>query len=194
MALCIAILVFVLHGSDAAVTTPPGYTVAANTDCGGGICASIVGENVTVPPKWGHLPPNRPTCGLYGTTPCNVSAIAAACDATPGCEGFNTNGWLKACLPPRCPAAAGGVLPLLGCSLYTKRAPPRPSPPTPPPPPPAPVPARPDQHYPIEEGPIMAALVVPTVTGINLAAATVDLKLGGVTGNRGWARWCRLRG
>ena len=33
-------------------------------------------------------------CG-YGHKPCNISALKAECDATNGCGGFNSNGWLK---------------------------------------------------------------------------------------------------
>ena len=33
-------------------------------------------------------------CG-YGHKPCNISALKAECDATNGCAGFNSNGWLK---------------------------------------------------------------------------------------------------
>ena len=37
-----------------------------------------------------------PDCGLYyGLAACNTTALEAACVATPGCAGFNTNGWLK---------------------------------------------------------------------------------------------------
>ncbi len=37
-----------------------------------------------------------PDCGLYyGLAACNASALEAACVASPGCAGFNTNGWLK---------------------------------------------------------------------------------------------------
>ena len=61
-------------------------------------------------------------------------APAALCS---GCEGFNSNGWLKQCLPPRCPDGQGGMEPTAPCNLYTKIGPPKPPPP---PTPPVPIP------------------------------------------------------
>ena len=40
-------------------------------------------------------------CGLPSRTPCNVTELAAACDTTPGCLAFNSNGWLKPVLRRR---------------------------------------------------------------------------------------------
>jgi hypothetical protein len=56
-----------------------------------------------VAPRVGH-------CGFDVGTPCNVSLLADACDATPGCNAFNTNGFLKACPGGRCDCDAGVLL------------------------------------------------------------------------------------
>ena len=61
-----------------------------------------------VAPRVGH-------CGFDVGTPCNVSLLADACDATPGCNAFNTNGFLKACPGGRCDCDAG----VLCCCLFS---------------------------------------------------------------------------
>ena len=90
-------------GGAAALSPPAGYPdipgyLRTPGDCGYPVCQSIK-------PAW----PGS-----------NMTAFAAACNATGGCEGFNSNGYLKQCLPPRCPAAAAGLEPAAACALYTK--------------------------------------------------------------------------
>ena len=124
------------------LTPTPGYR-AQHGDCGYPVCATLMGKG-QVPHK-------------------TVDDIAAICNATEGCEGFNTNGWLKGCLPPRCPQGGKGLEPKAPCNLYTKIGPPKP---VPPPAPPAPVPDIDDAFYPAEEQAQSAAAAVPTVVSV----------------------------
>ena len=130
--------------------SPPGYSVQKG-DCGYPVCDTITPGPV-------HAP--------------NASVLAAICNDTDGCEGFNSNGWLKRCLPPRCVKAVGGMEPSAPSWLYTKLSAPKPSPPPPPPPP---VAARPDLHYPLEERAELARLRSPTVSQINATSGTAVL-------------------
>ena len=104
--------------SFAAITSakpfPPvrGYTAQAG-DCGYPVCDSILGAQV-------HSS--------------NLSYIAQVCNDTAGCEGFNSNGRLKRCLPPRCAAGQSGMEPDAPCNLYTKIGQPKPTPQPQPPP------------------------------------------------------------
>lgn len=113
-------------------------------------------------------------CGIYGGRPCNITYLALVCDATPGCEvcavdhvracnhkcaayeqGFNSNGWLKECLPPRCVAA---LEPTGQSDLYVKDGPPAP---------PLPLPDIADPFYPLEEASEAAAADVPRVLAVS---------------------------
>jgi hypothetical protein len=133
---------------------PAGYSVQRG-DCGYPVCATITPG----PAQGPHTP----------------AALAALCNRTDGCEGFNSNGWLKRCLPPRCPEAAGGMEPTVNAWLFTKIAPPKPMPP---PPPMAP---RPDLHYPVEEKEELSRLQTPTATHIDGASGTAILSGAGVS-------------
>ena len=64
----------------AGVVVPAGYTRTPQTDCGYPVCATIT----TDPGRVGG------NCGIYGPKPCDLNLIAAACNATAGCEGFNS--------------------------------------------------------------------------------------------------------
>ena len=156
---------------------PTGYNVSANADCGYPVCQTITQG----PGRVGG------PCGLYGPTPCNITLIAKICDATPGCEGFNSNGWMKKCLPPRCKEAVSGME-TANCNLFVKIGPPRP---TPPPSPPVPVTTIEDAYYPVEEKDEDASAGVPVVTaagaqscqlkreeGATITASTGDLVFG----------------
>ena len=136
--------------------SPPGYSVQKG-DCGYPVCDTITPGPV-------HAP--------------NASVLAAICNNTDGCEGFNSNGWLKRCLPPRCAKAKGGMEPSAPSWLYTKLAAPKPSPPPPPPPP---VAARPDLHYPLEERAELARLRSPTASKIKATSGTAVLSDGGTS-------------
>ena len=112
-----------------------------------------------------------PVCGTITPGPvrdANASALAHVCNATDGCEGFNSNGWLKRCLPPRCAMAESGMEPEVGALLYTKLGPPKPMPPPPP------VAPRPDLHYPEEEREALSHVLTPTVHKISGAQATIS--------------------
>lgn len=89
-----------------------GYTATAG-DCGYPVCGTLTDKG-EVPHK-------------------TMADIAAICNATAGCEGFNNNGWLKGCLPPRCPGGLKGLEPTAPSNLYTKIGPPEPVPPPAPP-------------------------------------------------------------
>jgi len=102
-------------------------------------------------------------CGLYGKLPCNWTVLAAACDKTAGCEGFNGNGWLKNCLPPHCAAGKSGLEPGDNTDLLVKLGAPMP---LPPPAPPAPVPDIQDSFYPAEEAAEEGAADVPLVVSV----------------------------
>ena len=125
-----------------------GYTVQAG-DCGYAVCATVI---------------PGPSGGS------NLTRFAASCNATAGCEGFNSNGWLKRCLPPRCPSAESGMEPGAPCNLYTKIGAPRP--PTPPTPP-APVAAIADRFYPLEERTEARGAAAPIVTAVTAGGKCV---------------------
>ena len=174
--------------------TVAGYSVQSG-DCGYPVCATLMAKG-EVPHK-------------------TMDDIAAICNATAGCEGFNSNGWLKGCLPPRCPAGLKGMEPAAPSYLYTKIGAPEPAPP---PAPPAPVPDIEDAFYPTEEAAERAAAAVPTVAsagrgtcvlvspagGARATAAPGDAVFGGnwtvlavyaggeVALERRWARWSLL--
>ena len=57
-------------------------------------------------------------CG-GGSSPCNVTALALACDATPTCNAFNTNGWMFSCPNARCDCDAGQDYCLRGLDIYS---------------------------------------------------------------------------
>lgn len=42
--------------------------------------------------------PRVGSCGSDHARPCNVTWLAEQCDSTPGCNAFNTNGYLKKCI------------------------------------------------------------------------------------------------
>ena len=160
-------------GSDTHGDTPPvGYTKTAKTDCGYPVCDSIM-----------HVP------GISPVPPTSLEAIALVCNGTAHCEGFNSNGWLKRCLPPRCPAATKGMEPGSPCDLYTKLGPPHNGPPPPPPPPspPAPVADLTDAYYPAEEAAEAAAAAVPTLVSATGVACLLRPPTGGaaVTASQG---------
>ena len=137
------------HPQRQQISLPPvaGYTATAG-DCGYPVCDTILD---------GQVVPSS-----------DLSHIAAVCNATPGCEGFNSNGWLKRCLPPRCPQGAAGLEPDAPCNLYTKLDPPLPRPP------PAPVPDVEDAWYPVEEGAERAAADPPTVVSIGVTSCVLS--------------------
>ena len=102
--------------------------------------------------------------------------IAAVCNATAGCAGFNSNGWLKGCLPPRCPAGLKGLEPTAPSNLYTKIDPPKP---LPPPAPPTPVPDIEDAFYPTEEQEQLLAAQIPAVVSADPGSSSCVLRLEG---------------
>ena len=112
--------------------------------------------------------------------PTSMVAVAQACNRTEHCMGFNSNGWLKRCLPPRCPAAAKGMEPGAPCDLYTKTSPPHNGPPDPPPPlpPPTPIADVEDQFYPPEERAEAAAAHVPSVVAVAPDSGSCQLRDG----------------
>ena len=101
---------------DAAITDPAAkYTVAEST------------------PGYAHLPrqvmpwapPLGPRLGNCGSDkkdmrPCNVTALAAACNATPGCTSFNTDGFLHACPGGRCGCDASAATCIRGKDIYSR--------------------------------------------------------------------------
>lgn len=133
---------------------PAGYTKQPG-DCGFPVCQTVSG----VP-------------GISPVPPTTLEAVAQACNNTAHCMGFNSNGWLKRCLPPRCPKATHGMEPKAPCDLYTKIGPPHDGPPVPPPPPPpppadTPIPDIEDPIYPVEERAQAAVASIPTVVSID---------------------------
>ena len=130
---------------------PPGYT-AQPGDCGFPVCDTILDGQV-------H---SR-----------NLSVIASVCNRTPGCEGFNSNGWLKRCLPPRCPRGSSGLEPHAPSTLYTRIAPPVPVPPD------APVEEIEDAYYPVEEAAEAAVANVPFVKHVDASGCTLQAPGGG---------------
>lgn len=135
----VTVLVFVARAAahqHVDIAPVAGYTSQPG-DCGYPVCATITQVTST-----------------------NLSYIASVCNNTAGCEGFNSNGWLKGCLPPRCPAGQAGMEPTAPCNLYTKEGDPKPLPP------PAPVPDIEDPFYPAEEGSEFATANIPTVVSI----------------------------
>ena len=118
-----------------APAVPQGYTVQRNTDCGYPICDTILQqvENKT------------------------ITQLASICNTTVACQGFNSNGWLKRCLPRFCPQSTAGMEPGSPCDLYTRLSPPLP------PPPPQPVPAVVATFYPPEEREEKAGARAPIV-------------------------------
>ena len=166
-------LLLLLHAPPGAAAVqvagvPAGYTKQAG-DCGYPVCQSIT----DVP-------------GISPVPPTSLAAVAQVCNNTAHCMGFNSNGWLKRCLPPRCPAAKQGMEPKAPCDLYTKIGPPHDGPPVPPPPPPPPPPDTPipdveDPIYPTEEPAQAAAAAIPTV--VSIAADTCELRSAGGAGS-----------
>eukprot|EP01043_Picozoa_sp_COSAG02_P074750 COSAG02_NODE_15106_length_1203_cov_1.294384_1_plen_179_part_10 len=156
-----ALLLLFLHAPLVESGVRAGYTKQAG-DCGYPVCQSIT-----------DVPGISPVPSTSGLT-----AMAQICNNTAHCMGFNSNGWLKRCLPPRCPAAKQGMEPKAPCDLYTKigsphNGPPVPPPPPPPPPPDTPIPDVEDPIYPVEEPAQAAAADIPTVVGI--AAESCEL-------------------
>lgn len=131
------------------------YTVTRG-DCGYPVCGTLLSK--------GEVPHRT------------MDDIAAVCNATAGCEGFNSNGWLKGCLPPRCPAGLKGLEPTAPSNLYTKIDPPKP---LPPPAPPAPVPDIEDAFYPTEEQEQLLAAHIPAVVSADPASHSCVLRLEG---------------
>eukprot|EP01043_Picozoa_sp_COSAG02_P027814 COSAG02_NODE_1656_length_11472_cov_4.522729_4_plen_788_part_00 len=136
------------------LTPVAGYTVT-HGDCGYPVCGTLMSKGAT---------PHK-----------TMDDIAAVCNATAGCEGFNSNGWLKGCLPPRCPAGLKGLEPNAPSNLYTKVGPPKP---LPPPAPPAPVPDIEDAFYPKEEEQQLLAADIPTVVSTDPEDRSCVLRLG----------------
>ena len=83
------------------------------------------------PQGWRHLPrqcmpwlgpiDNRRAvaCGSGYATPCNVTRLQQLCDATPGCNAFNTNGFLKVCPGGRCGCDASAAACIRGNDIYS---------------------------------------------------------------------------
>lgn len=132
-----------------------GYTVQ-HGDCGYPVCGTLTAKG-TVPHK-------------------TMGDIAAICNATAGCEGFNSNGWLKGCLPPRCPAGLKGMEPQAPSNLYTSIDAPKP---LPPPTPPAPVPDIEDAFYPTEEQGQLQDAEIPDVVSADPESGSCVLQVGG---------------
>ena len=157
-----ALLLFLHAVPPVESSVPAGYTKQAG-DCGYPVCQSIT-----------DVPGISPVPSTSGLT-----AMAQICNNTAHCMGFNSNGWLKRCLPPRCPAAKQGMEPKAPCDLYTKigsphNGPPVPPPPPPPPPPDTPIPDVEDPIYPVEEPTQAAAADIPTV--VSIAAESCELR------------------
>jgi len=133
-------------------TAPPGYSMMADKDCGYPVCATFLHSQVRCSPS------------------CSPDIIAQACNSTPGCQGFNSNGWLKGCLPQFCPRAASGMEDVAGCSLFVRTQPPAPLPPPPP------VPDVPDIHYPVAEREENAAAIAPAVLMADASAQRCTLR------------------
>ena len=140
-------------GSDAPpLVAVAGYTATAG-DCGYAVCGTLTSKG-EVPHK-------------------TMDDIAAICNATAGCEGFNSNGWLKGCLPPHCPAGAKGLEPKAPSNLYTKIDAPKP---LPPPAPPVPIPDIDDAFYPTEEQAELGAAAVPLVVSVDASQGSCSLR------------------
>eukprot|EP00039_Didymoeca_costata_P001770 m.54923 g.54923 ORF g.54923 m.54923 type:complete len:1009 (+) comp10959_c1_seq2:92-3118(+) len=132
-----------------------GYNRTNKTDCGFSVCKTFMGPGVS---------PNN--CGLNGN-PCNLTLIRNLCENTWGCEGFNSNGWLKGCLPPACPQGATGFENST-VDLYTRiLGPAKPATTTTQPHPVPDVPYVADFHYPTEERDEEFAAIPPLVVDAN---------------------------
>ena len=142
------------------------------------------------------LPPHTPA------QPCNISELKALCAATPGCGGFNTDGYIKAA-PLGTHIAVEGVDTFVSSAVH-----PGPWQPSPPPPPSPPFPTVEDWHFPSEElgaealgwarPPSVAALTATTNTSGLLVlssngTSSATLHSPGDTG-LGWTLVCFLTG
>lgn len=151
--LCLGVLACLLLGSSSA---PAGYLAMNDTDCGYPVCRTFLNDRVP--------------CGMDEPKPCNVTVLAQVCNATPGCQGFNINGWLKGCLPRFCPSAGAGMETVPGCKLFVRMAP------APPLPPPEPVPDVDDIHYPSAEREENLSAVAPKVVAADAVKQTCSLR------------------
>lgn len=149
--------------------TPSTYTRKVHTDCEAGGCQTYlrVGECGS--------PPAYPTM-----TPCNVSVLEQLCDATAGCAGFNTNGWLQAHIDP------ASLKSTSACDLYVRDAGPASAYVFPAAPPGPPLPVREDYHYPAEVLAETERHPTPTVLRLDYTPGgpcTVELGAAGNNGN-----------
>lgn len=149
--------------------TPSTYTRKVHTDCEAGGCQTYlrVGECGS--------PPAYPTM-----TPCNVSVLEQLCDATAGCAGFNTNGWLQAHIDP------ASLKSTSACDLYVRDAGPAAAYVFPAAPPGPPLPVREDYHYPAEVLAETERHPTPTVLRLDYTPGgpcTVELGAAGNNGN-----------
>ena len=104
-------------------------------------------------------------------TPCNVSVLERLCDASSGCAGFNTNGWLQAVIDP------GSLKNSSSCDLYVRDAGPAAAYVFPAAAPGPPLPVVSDFHYPEEERAEAAGDPAPTVLGLKLNASHCTVRL-----------------